>query len=95
MESTPPQVLTASKVPGEIGLSPPQESPKLNAPGGFRAFAIHSIGRFENGIIYLSDGCTEWIQSLTVPEDVWELDLKLLEKIKGKWETLKQSTQTK
>jgi len=40
-------------------------------------------------------GCLEWLQSLSLPEDTWELDLKLLEKIKGKWEALKELKQTK
>ena len=40
-------------------------------------------------------GCLEWLQSLSLPEDTWELDLKLLERIKGKWEALKESKQTK
>eukprot|EP00795_Rhopilema_esculentum_P000911 gene911-10667_t len=39
--------------------------------------------------------CSEWVQSLSLPADTWELDLKLLEKNKGKWEALKESKQTK
>ena len=45
--------------------------------------------------IFVIAGCSEWLQSLSLPEDTWELDLKLLEKIKGKWEALKDSKQTR
>ena len=46
-------------------------------------------------LFVVADGCNEWIKTLSLPAETWEVDLKLLEKMKGKWEMLRDSKQAK